>query len=331
MRYRALGTTGLTVSEIGFGGLGIGGVSADVASYGPADDKESLAALERAYDAGVTFYDTSPDYGQGHSEELIGLAFRGKRERVVIASKVGFVSLSRPNDESAIRESLAPSCIRQTLEGTLRRLESDYLDLLQLHSPPLEVLRSMPEALATLGELQREGSIRAFGISLRSPRDGPAAINEFNIPVLQVNLNLIDQRALESGLLAAAAGQGIGIIVRTPLAYGFLSGRYTGLAFDSRDHRASWSPEQLKAWTAAPAYFAPLNAGTERTLAQLAIGFCLSPPAVATVIAGMQRVSEVEENVAVAALPPLAAADVAAIENIYRQHDFFVRSPAGEK
>lgn len=328
MRYRQLGATGISVSEIGFGALGIGGISADIASYGPSDDRESLAALRRAYDLGITFYDTSPDYGGGHSEELIGQAFRGKRNRVVIASKVGFVSLTRPNDEAAIRESLMPSRIRQTLEGTLRRLGSDYLDLLQFHSPPLGVLRSMPEIFGTLDELAREGKIRAFGISLRSPQDGIAAISEFSAPVLQVNFNMIDQRAWENGLLDLAAEHQVGVIARTPFNYGFLTGKYSQTSFDPRDHRSRWPGGQLAFWVQAPDLFRPIAERAGRTLTGLALRFCLAPPAVATVIPGMQRVTEADENVA-AASEPLTAEDLAAIREIYRGREFFIRSPGG--
>lgn len=322
MHYRTLGTTGFIVSEIGFGALGIGGVSSDIASYGPTDDRESLAALERAYGAGITFYDTSPDYGGGHSEELIGRAFASRRERVVIASKVGFVSLSRPNDLDAIRESLEPANIQRSLKGTLRRLGSDYLDLLQLHSPPLEVLRGMPEVFVTLQDLRQAGRIRAWGISLRSPADGAAAIKEFNASVLQVNFNMIDQRALDIGLLDLAREKNIGVIARTPFNYGFLTGKYSDSKFDPRDHRFQQPPERLKKWAAAPAVFAPFSEGKERTLAQLALQFCLAPPGVSTVIPGMMRPAEVDENTRALAVEPLGTAEFTAIREAYRASAF---------
>ncbi len=323
MRYRTLGNTGLEVSEIGFGALGIGGVSSDIASYGPTDDRESLAALERAFADGITFYDTSPDYGNGRSEELIGRAFRGKRDDVVIASKVGFVSLSRPNDQVAIRESLAAVNIRQTLEGTLRRLQTDYLDLLQLHSPPLEILRDMPEIFSTLEGLRQDGKIRAWGISLRSPADGVAAVSEFSAPVLQVNFNMIDQRALDIGLLDLAREKNVGVITRTPFSYGFLTGKYADAKFDPRDHRSQQPPERLEKWAAAPRLFQPFNNDKERTLAQLALQFCLASSSVSTVIPGMMRPAEVDENSRALEVEPLGAEEFTAIREVYRTHSFF--------
>lgn len=321
MRYRALGKTGITVSEIGFGGLGIGGVSADVASYGPSDDRESLRALGRAYDLGVTFYDTSPDYGQGHSEELIGQAFRGRRNSVVIASKVGFVSLARPNDEAAIRKSLEPANIRQTLAGTLRRLGSGYLDLLQVHSPPAGLLKRHPEVISSLEDLKRGGQIRAWGISLKSPADGEEAI-ALGAAAIQVNFSLIDQRALDTGLLDLARNREVGLIVRTPFNYGFLTGRYSGSALGPEDHRTRFSPQRRRQWAEAPALFAGLNRGRDRSMTELALQFCLAPSGVSAVIPGMQRVREVEENIRPMYVPPLDSAEFEAIREIYRSSAF---------
>lgn len=318
MRYRILGRTGLQVSEIGFGAWGIGGLSAGATSYGPTDDEESRRALERAFDLGITFYDTAGAYGNGHSEELLGETFRNARDKVVIASKVGYRSFDTP------AQDFSPQDIRETLEGTLRRLKSDYLDLYQLHSPALEVLRRDPEILRTLADLQKEGKIRAYGISLRTPEDGKVAIEEFGFWAIQVNFNLIDQRARENGLLDLAYKKDTGIIIRTPLNFGFLSGKVTQEGFDSRDHRSQRSPEQLKKWSEAPALFAPLNVGKERTLSQLALQFCLAQDGVSTVIPGMMKVVEVEENAASVALPAMEAEEVEAIREIYRTHSFIM-------
>src|SRR5215831_9474916 len=134
MKYRPLGQTGLTVSEIGFGSWGIGGVTAGATSYGKVGDSDSRDALRRAFDLGVTFYDTSNLYGAGHSENLIGQAFGRCRERVVIATKAGRSDYAT--------EAYAPEAIRASVEGSLRRLRTDYVDVVQLHSPSsLEVLK----------------------------------------------------------------------------------------------------------------------------------------------------------------------------------------------
>ena len=200
MRYRPLGKTGLTVSEIGFGGWGIGGPSPGATSYGPTDDAVSLRTLERAFEQGITLYDTSNAYGDGHSEALIGQAFKQRRTQVVIATKAGFPRFDQDQDFS-------PGQLRASLEGSLRRLQTDHVDLFQLHSPPIALLRDDPAILATLRSLVQEGKARAFGLSVRAPEDGLVAIRELGFPVVQVNLNLLDQRAVGNGLTEVQVGR----------------------------------------------------------------------------------------------------------------------------
>ena len=137
MQYRKLGRTDITVSEIGFGAWGIGGRTAGHTSYGATDDAMSRNALARALDLGITFYDTAPPYGDGHSEELIGAAFRNCRSRVVLATKVGVERFGEAAD-------LSPQALRQSLEGSLRRLGCDYVDLLQIHSLEIAALAPQP-------------------------------------------------------------------------------------------------------------------------------------------------------------------------------------------
>jgi aryl-alcohol dehydrogenase-like predicted oxidoreductase len=133
MKYRPLGRTGLSVSEIGFGCWGLGGVTPGATSYGEVDDAASLKALHRALDLGITFYDTSNLYGDGHSEELLGEAFTGRRDKVVIATKAGRSTYDT--------EAYTPAELRRSVEASLRRLRSDYVDVVQVHSPSsIEVL-----------------------------------------------------------------------------------------------------------------------------------------------------------------------------------------------
>src|SRR5215472_7737118 len=138
MNYRPLGRTGLIVSEIGFGAWGIGGRTVEQTSYGDTDDGVSLAALARALDRGITFFDTASAYGDGHSEELLGVALAPHRDRVVIATKAGYTRFDQPPDYAA-------QPLRRSLEASLRRLRSDHVDLLQLHNPSLDMLTARPE------------------------------------------------------------------------------------------------------------------------------------------------------------------------------------------
>ena len=239
MKYRRLRSTGLQVSEIGFGAWGIGGVANGAIAYGPTDDQESKRALRRAYHLGVNFYDTSGLYGYGHSERLIGEVLKDVRDRVIITTKVGFLDADGAQDFS-------PKHIRQSLAASLKRLQTDYVDLYQLHSPPIDALGRDESILSALRSLEQEGSVRAIGISVRSPDDGLVAINRFGLSCIQVNFNLVDQRALSNGLFDLCRKQGVGVIVRTPLCFGLLTGRYSPESkFGPGDHRSSWSSAQM--------------------------------------------------------------------------------------
>lgn len=318
MKYRPLGTTGLNVSEVGFGAWGIGGLSNGATSYGPTDDRESIQALRAAFDMGVTFYDTSDLYGYGHSEELIGRALGTVRDRIVLASKVGFLEHLGPQDFS-------PGHIRRSLDATLRRLGTTWLDVYQLHNPPAGALDPEAGALDTLAALRRDGKIRTYGISAPSPDEVLAVARQGTVPVVQVNLNMIDQRAVDNGLLDTCLDGGIGLIARTPLAFGFLSGAYTPeTTFDPRHHCSAWSREQIALWADAYRCFEGATDEVSQTPAQRALRYCLSYPAVSTVIPGMLRVGEVDENVAASALGPLSTRERERIEQVYREHTFFL-------
>lgn len=310
-----LGNTGINISEIGFGAWGIGGLTKGRSSYGPTDDDESKRALSAAFEQGVTFYDTSDIYGYGHSEELIGDALGSVRDKIVIASKVGFLEHLGPQDFS-------PKHVRTSIEQSLKRLRTDYIDLYQLHDPDIDLLINDSSILQTFEALKKEGKIRTVGISVKGPDEGVRVIRELNTAVIQINLNMIDHRAIENGLLDLAKEKSVGIIARTPLCFGFLSDRKVE-QLHPRDHRTSRPPEQLKRWQSAQDLFGSMNKGRSRTFAQLALQFCLSSPAVSTVIPGMLKVSEVMENVSASKIGFLSEQELSRIREIYKTHSFF--------
>jgi aryl-alcohol dehydrogenase-like predicted oxidoreductase len=301
MNYRALGATGLRVSEIGFGTWGLGGDSGGAISYGPTSDDTSRAALRCAHEQGINFFDTSDLYGFGHSERLLGEAFAGRREEVVIASKGGFAD--------AQRQDFSAAHLQGALEKSLRRLRTDYIDLYQLHSPPIALLREQRETLELLQKLLIAGKIRSWGVSARSPEEARIAVEEFNAPCVQVNFNLTDQRVARNGLLELCHLRGTGVIVRTPLCFGFLAGRHSPPeGFGPSDHRSRWPAKQIQRWQQAKDVFEFLfSANPDDTPAQLALRFCLSFRAVSTTIPGMLTEAQVRENAAASStgsLPP---------------------------
>lgn len=316
MRYRQLGRTGLTVSEIGFGAWGIGGPSPGLPAYGPTDDRESRLSLRRAYELGVTLYDTSDLYGHGHSEVLIGEALKEFRHDLILATKVGLSGggTSELTGESAVL----------ALEASLKRLQTDYIDLYQLHSPSLDVLRRDPSIVGSLQDLVRAGKVRAAGISVRSPDDGLLAVNEFGFESVQVNFNMSDQRARCNGLFDLCLKAGTGVIVRTPLSFGFLTQAYTSRTnFDATDHRSGWPKEQLKKWAGAGHLFTGHETNGQ-TSAQVALRYCLSFPCVASAIPGMLSRAHVEENVRAGDMGPLPAEQLDRFSEIYLENQFYV-------
>jgi aryl-alcohol dehydrogenase-like predicted oxidoreductase len=320
VKYRALGRTGLSVSEIGFGAWGIGGRTSGTTSYGDTDDRTSLAALQRALDCGITFFDTSSAYGDGHSEALIGEAFAGRRDKVVIATKAGYDSWDKPPDFSAV-------AVVASLERSLARLRSDYVDLLQLHNSPAGALRDggLREALA---RLKATGKIRAWGVSARSPAEAIEALLEFDVPVVQANFNMMDLRAIDSGLLQEVAQRGVGFIGRTPLCFGFLSGMIgRDTVFPPGDQRLGWSRAQIDNWIdGASDLLAAVGAGPGREAAHSALRFCLSYRSVSTVIPGILTPAEAEENATASDRGRLPDAAIEAVLDINRERQFFVRS-----
>lgn len=315
MRTRKLGKSGFSVSEIGFGTWGIGGFVAG-ASYGPTDDHRSRAALMQARDCGIDFFDTAEAYGDGHAETLLGEVF-GACDLVRIATKAGHPRFGGLQDFS-------PSAIRRSLEGSLGRLRRERVDLLQLHNPPLDLLHAQPEILATLEALKLEGKIAAWGLSLKTPAEALAAIDAFAPACVQANFNLADQRALETGLLDCALAADVGVIARTPLAFGFLSGKLAPDAvFPDGDHRRNWPAARIRQWADAGRSLAgDIAAQAGHSLAQTALRFCLSHGGVSCAIPGMLTPEEVAENAAASDFGPLAPADFARICRTYADSAF---------
>ena len=317
MRTKPLGSTSLSPSVIGFGTWGLGGVA-----YGPMDEAQALTLLQKALERGVTLYDTSDLYGDGRSEELLAKAFAGKRDRICIATKGGTL----PHTGFRMPQDFSRTYLERALEASLKRLKTDYVDLYQLHSPTLEDIETY-DCVATLSAMRAAGKIKAYGVSVRSPMDGKVAVETFGFRAVQVNFNLIDQRAMECGLFDVALAHGAGLICRTPLCFGFLSGVLGAeTAFGEGDHRANWPKDQLKCWADAPALFRGLTENKGRSYVQLALQFCLAQPAVSTVIPGMMKKEEVLENLEAEFLPPLTAAELAEIQTVYKANTFYDKS-----
>lgn len=309
MKYRDFGNTGIKVSEIGFGCWAIGGNNHGN-SYGPTTDKSSTDAINKALELGLNFFDTADVYGWGHSEELLGKALRGKRDRVVIATKVGADFY-----QGTGFQTFTPDYIRFALEKSLTRLNTDYIDVYQLHNPPMKLI-SKEETYATLRELKKEGKIRAFGVSVFTPIEGITAINVGQPDCVQITYNIFSCRP-EEQLLPRAYETGCAIIAREPLANGFLTGKYdTAPKFSTGDFRKHWPMEYVQARSDATRELSFLKKNGQQSMAQAALKYPLMDQAVSTVIVGLKDVDMVEENLAASDAGPLSADEMKQIHEL---------------
>jgi len=302
MNSRPLGRSGPPVSEIGFGAWAIGG------SWGPQAETESVAALHRALDLGVTFIDTAAGYGDGRSERIIAGVLKDRREEVLVATKTPPTDGPWPPSpycESAVRYPAA--YLRRNVEERLRNLGTDHLDLLQLHTWT-RAWNGRPEPFGVLRELQREGKVRLVGVS--TPEHDQNSVIELMrggwVDVVQVIYNLFEQEPAAE-LLPVARETGVGIIVRVVFDEGALTGKWTkDTVFAEGDFRRQYfAGDRLARAVDRAARVAADLEGSGLTLPQAAIKFALAHPAVSTVIPGMRSPRQAEANCRVGELPAL--------------------------
>jgi aryl-alcohol dehydrogenase-like predicted oxidoreductase len=309
LKERVLGKSGTAVTEIGMGLWAAGGDQ-----WGATDDQEIFDAIDFALDSGVTFFDTADVYGAGHSEELLGQSMQGRRDRFIVATKIGWRDFDGDKGQSAYD---TVDKLVAGVESNLRRLQTDYIDLIQSHinfrDPTLEIF------LEGFQRLQRDGKVRAYGVST-SDFDYLKAFNaDGGCAALQIDYSIL-HRMPETEILPYCQAQNIGVIVRGALAMGILTGKFNAdTRFGAGDFRRSWHEDAAQQAIYRDdlqkvAALRPLVNG--RTLAQLALQFTLAHPAVTTVIPGAKNVRQMRDNVAAGLLPPLTPAEMAQIDAI---------------
>ncbi|HKZ99554.1 MAG TPA: aldo/keto reductase [Thermoplasmata archaeon] len=309
MESRMLGRTGLRVSEVGFGAWAIGG-NAHGNSYGPTDDAASIAAVRRALDLGCTFFDTADVYGWGHSEEVLGEALAGRRDDVVIATKVGGDFY-----HGGVRMNFEPGYIAFALDRSLRRLGTDRVDLYQLHNPPADAMGD-PATYEALETLRAEHKIDHYGVSIHEPVEGLLCLESGKPETLQVPFSLLRQEWIDE-LFDEARRANVGIIAREPLGNGFLAGAIRPEArFPAGDIRHHWPPAMVAARSLAAERLSFL-ARDGRTLAQAALRFALAFPAVSVAIPGAKTPDQVTENLGAASAAPLTPEEIDLARRLY--------------
>lgn len=300
MRSRPLGRTGFQVSEIGFGAWGLGGTM-----WLGVDQQEGANALHEALDLGVTFLDTALAYGDGQSEKTIAsvLNDRGSRDGIVVATKIPPMDSVWPGKaETPLERTFPAHWVRKCVDDSLRNLDTDALDVQQLHVWHDAWLQQpgWGETRRALEDLQRDGKVRHWGISINAhaPDTALGALADPLMEVAQVIYNIFD-RSPEPALFALARERSLGIIVRVPFDEGALTGKVRPeTVFPEGDWRNRYFRGDRKAQAAERAdKLAELLGEEARSLPELALRFCLAPAEVSTVIPGMRRSSHVRANV----------------------------------
>jgi aryl-alcohol dehydrogenase-like predicted oxidoreductase len=317
MKYRALGRTGWNVSEVSFGTWAIGG------AWGSVTDEESMAALHTAIDSGINFLDTADVYGDGRSERLIARLRKERKEEIIVATKAGR-KLAKQTVEGYSRENL-----HTWIEDSLRRLEVDAVDLLQLHCPPTDAYFH-PELFGMLDDLVAAGKLRYYGVSVERVEEALKAIEYPNVQTVQIIYNCFRQRPADLFFAQANLKQ-VGILARVPLASGLLTGKFgPDSKFAADDHRnfnRHGERFDMGETFSGVDYYTALEAVEEirklvpagMTMSQFALRWILMADAVTCAIPGGKRTEQVADNAHASALEALSAETMAAVSHIYEE------------
>ncbi len=316
MKYRELGRTGYEISEISLGTWGMG------SQWGYTDDKDSLAALNQAIDLGVNFLDTADVYGDGRSERLIAQLLKERREEIIIATKAG-----RRLDPHTPEGYNNRANLTSFVERSLQNLQTETIDLLQLHCPPTQAY-FMPEVFGILDDLAKQGKIRYYGVSVEKVEEALQALTYPNVQSVQIIFNLFRMKPAEQ-FFAAAHEHKVGILARVPLASGLLTGKMKrDTQFSAEDHRSfnrngesfdkgeTFSGVDYKTGLQAVEELRPLvPPGTDLT--GMALRWILMFPEVTAAIPGAKNPQQARDNIKAAELAPLSSEIMEKVREIY--------------
>jgi aryl-alcohol dehydrogenase-like predicted oxidoreductase len=325
MKYRTIGATGVPVSEIGFGVWTV-----STSWWGVTDEAVGLRLLRQAYDLGITFFDTADTYGNGLGETILAKALGDVRERITIGTKFGydFYHAASRRGHEELPHDWRPEYVRFALEESLKRLQTDHVDLYQLHNPRLDALQR-DDLFATLEALKQEGKIRAYGPALgpaiaeRQIEEGAYALARRQADLVYIIYNLLEQM-LGRPLFPLSRARGRSILVRVPHASGLLDGTVAAETVFSEDdhrfHRVS-TEERKKQWQVdglkKVRQLGFLWEGRGRTLGQAALQFVLAEPSIASVLPNIYNEALLREFSAAVDTPPLSAEELARVNALY--------------
>ncbi|HJO57016.1 MAG TPA: aldo/keto reductase [Nitrospinaceae bacterium] len=292
MEYRVLGGSGLMVSVIGFGAWGIGGAP----FWTNEGHTSSARAIMKSYELGINFFDTAPVYGFGHSEEILGKTLKHVRDKVIYATKCGL--RWKKKSLGAITKNATRQSILEEIDQSLQRLDTDYIDLYQIHWPDVET--SQDETMDTLLEIQKQGKIRAIGVSNYSTEQMKDIMKSGKIVSLQPDYSLLN-RSIEKDIVPYCAENKMGIIAYSPLASGLLTGKY-GKDAKFEDWRGKgiigcFSGPQFERNMGKVVRLKAMGESMGKTCAQMAINWIVSQPHLTTALLGVKNAKQMEENI----------------------------------
>ena len=295
MKYRKLGPTELEVSEVGFG---VWTVSTNW--WGKIEEADGINLMLKAYDLGVNFFDTGDTYGEGYGEEILAKALKDQRHDIIIGTKFGYDFYSNiPREGHQERpQKFTPEFIRYACEQSLRRLNTDYIDLYQLHNPRMDTIEK-DEVFETLDELTKEGKIRHYGFAIGPDigwfEEGAAAMKERKAAVMQIIYSILEQDPARD-FFPIAQEENTGLVSRVPHASGMLDGTYNkDTVFDPSDHRSHRKQEWLDRSLKKVAQLDFLKENLDATIGQIAIKFVLSGTNVASVLPNITNMPQLQE------------------------------------
>ena len=332
MKYRQLQSTDLTVSEVGFGVW-----SVSMNWWGEVNEEQGINLLRHAYEKGITFYDTADTYGAGYGEEILPKALADKRSDIIIGTKFGY-DIEAPRHGHQERPQVwDPDFVKRACENSLRRLQTDYIDLYQYHNPRLESLQR-EDTVAALEDLKSEGKIRHYAVAVGPDigwlEEGMYTINDMKVPA-EVIYSILEQDPADV-MIEAATKQGVGLYSRVPHASGMLDGKYTKdtvldeSPFDPSDHRAYRRMHWLKNSIKKLQQIDFLFAGKPATVGQIAVKFTLIQEIMASCLPTMTSIEQIDEYTATCDIDEIPQAELDRLAPLYADN-FGVGAPDPQK
>jgi aryl-alcohol dehydrogenase-like predicted oxidoreductase len=320
MKYRTLGDTDIAVSEVGFGVWTV-----STGWWGEVDDERSVRLLRETRERGINYFDTADTYGSGKGETLLADAFGHMRDEVVISTKIGydFYNHTARRGQQERPQDWSEGFIRFALEQSLKRLDTEYIDFLQLHNTKMDAVEN-DDLFALMEEFKGEGKIRAYGIAL-GPKigwleEGVRAMRERRVEGVQMIYNLLEQDP-GRGLIEAARETGTSLIVRVPHSSGMLEGHYDeNTTFAKNDHRRHRPKEWLTTGLKKVERLSFLTQSGERTLGQAALKFVLATPEVVSTLPNIYGEDQLAEFAATPETPDLTREELSRIAELYEDN-----------